>query len=211
MAQVSAELAASSSKDVRDGTTPDFPAHVLERQRREHQWFARRLAPWWTSLAAALRREPEALRFYVVAGEVASTGPWLYAWVHLPSGRVVHAGTTPLDPRVRAWAHLDDPDPERGRVGALLRSPAAQGELDDLDAFEVSAVRLPDGAARPPAKRALLDALLAADLLSEELAQRAATEAAARSSSSDPVEPLDAGTRRSIEVLVRELRRSRWR
>lgn len=207
MAQVTAEHAGLVRRDVRDSAPDDRLERLVEHQTTEHHGCARRRDPWWTSLAAALRREPEALRFYVTGAQVAATGPWLYAWVHLPTGRVVHAGTTTLDPRVRAWVHLTDADPERGRVAALARS---REDLDELDAFEVCAVRLPDEADRPAARRVLLDALLASGRPSEDLAQRATGSGSAASSPSS-AEPTGAAVQRSVDVLVREVLRSRWR
>jgi len=104
-------------------------------------------------------RDAPVLVVQVRDGEAAA-GSWLYAWVRVPSGDVVHIGGTGLHPQVRTWLHLTDPRPEVGRLRA--RHP----ELS-TDAFDVLAFELPAHVDRPRAKRALITAAAREGLLGD--------------------------------------------
>ncbi len=76
----------------------------------------------------------------VRGGELVEQGSWVYAWV----GRervVFHVGATGLDPSVRSWLHLHDPDPDVGRMSARF------AHLADVP-FDVLAMRVPEGVSR---------------------------------------------------------------
>jgi hypothetical protein len=62
--------------------------------------------------------------------------PWVYAWV--ASDGVVYVGATALHPATRTWLHLNDADPDVGRMRA--RFPGLEQED-----FDVVALPLPEG------------------------------------------------------------------
>jgi hypothetical protein len=71
---------------------------------------------------------------------------WVYAW--LERGAVVYVGATGLAPATRTWLHLNDPDPEVGRIRARFER-LAEAELDVL------AMRVPDEVSRADVRDAV--------------------------------------------------------
>ena len=99
-------------------------------------------------------------------GELAETGSWVYVWLD-EDRRVVYVGATGLDPRTRVWLHLNDPDPEIGRLRARLERLVTT-ELDVL------AMRVPDEVHRADVRDALGarladERLLAPDAITDHL------------------------------------------
>lgn len=96
-------------------------------------------------------------------GRLVDTGSWVYVWLRRaePQRPVLYVGGTGLPPAVRTWLHLNDPDPDVGRLAARYPDLATQ-PLDVL-AFE-----LPEPLPRPLVKAALIERLHRADLLSEQ-------------------------------------------
>jgi hypothetical protein len=102
----------------------------------------------------------------VRAGELVGDGNWVYAWLD-DAGGVVYVGATGLDPRTRVWLHLNDPDPDVGRIRAHFPR-VAQAALD------VIAMRMPDGVVRADVRDALAarlgdEGLLADDAVTHHL------------------------------------------
>ena len=102
----------------------------------------------------------------VRAGELVGDGNWVYAWLD-DAGGVVYVGATGLDPRTRVWLHLNDPDPDVGRIHAHFPR-VAQAALD------VIAMRMPDGVVRADVRDALAarlgdEGLLADDAVTHHL------------------------------------------
>ncbi|SRR5688572_8833391 len=105
--------------------------------------------------------ESEAVLLQVRDGALAGVGAWVYAWLRVGATRpVVYVGSTGVPPVVRTWLHLNDTDPDIGRV--IARYPDAAHEPLDVLAFPV-----PDTLSRPAVKSALVDQLEARALLSE--------------------------------------------
>lgn len=90
-------------------------------------------------------------------GKIAPAASWLYVWIDIDAAKVAYIGTTGFDPELRAHLHLTHEDPAIGRVRAKVPN-AVNGE------FDVLAFALPEGTARPAAKRALIAALTAKGL-----------------------------------------------
>jgi hypothetical protein len=91
-------------------------------------------------------------------GEVADAGSWVYAWVG--ASGVVYVGATGLAPATRTWLHLNDEDPNVGRLRARYPDTAHEE-------FDVIALRLPDGVDRQEVKHAVVTGLDERGLLSE--------------------------------------------
>ena len=109
----------------------------------------------------ARARDEDMEVFRIRAGDIADAGSWVYVWLRLEGDRrVVYAGATGLAPRIRAWLHLHDPDPDIGRIAARYRE-AVNEELD------VVAVRIPDDVSRQHARSVLIRRLAEEGLLSE--------------------------------------------
>ena len=98
------------------------------------------------------------MRLSVRDGEVADQGAWIYAW--LLEGKIVHLGATALHPATRTWLHLNDPNPDVGRIAARLP------DLRDA-AFEIVAYQLPSDVQRPEARQAAIAEAVARGLLSD--------------------------------------------
>ena len=100
----------------------------------------------------------DSLLLHVRDGEVVDQGAWIYAWLH--DGRVVHLGATALHPATRSWLHLNDPNPDVGRIG--MRYPNAKNV-----AFDVVALLLPPDVSRPEARQAAIAEAVSRNLLSD--------------------------------------------
>ena len=97
-------------------------------------------------------------------GEVAGEN-WVYTWID--ADRVVYVGATGLDPRTRVWLHLNDPDPDVGRIRA---------RFDGLSTatLEVLAMRVPEAIPRAEVRdvlgaRLAEEGLLRADAITDHL------------------------------------------
>jgi hypothetical protein len=105
--------------------------------------------------------ENEAILLQVRDGELVGVGHWIYVWLRPGADRpVVYVGSTGVPPVVRVWLHLNDTDPDIGRLKA--RYPDAAHEPLDVLAFPVA-----DRLDRAAVKSALVDRLEARGLLSE--------------------------------------------
>jgi hypothetical protein len=111
---------------------------------------------------------PEFLVVHVRDGEIADAGSWVYAWLERGADfAVVYVGATVLHPATRMWLHLNDPDPEIGRMAARFdRLAAAQ--------LDVLAMRVPDEISRADVRDAVAarleaERLLAADAIVDHL------------------------------------------
>ena len=98
-------------------------------------------------------------------GEVGEEN-WVYAWIDA-HGKVVYVGATGLDPRMRVWLHLHDPDPDVGRMAARFERVA---ELP----LDVLAMRVPDSLSRADVRDVLgarlrEEGLLGADAITDHL------------------------------------------
>ena len=108
--------------------------------------------------------ESEAVLLQVRDGALTGVGAWVYTWLRVGAARpVVYVGSTGVPPVVRTWLHLNDTDPDIGRV--MARYPDAAHEPLDVLAFPVL-----DSLSRPAVKSALVDQLEARSLLSERYA-----------------------------------------
>jgi hypothetical protein len=111
---------------------------------------------------------PEFLVVNVRDGEIADAGSWVYAWLECAADfAVVYVGATGLDPSTRMWLHLNDPDPDVGRMAARFERLATT-ELDVL------AMRVPNEISRADVRDAIgarleADGLLAPDALVDHL------------------------------------------
>jgi hypothetical protein len=102
----------------------------------------------------------EGAHFEVRDGELANAGSWIYAWVAVGDDpAVLHVGATALHPATRTWLHLNDPDPNVGRIAA--RVPEATTEP-----FDVLVEPVPEGVARGDARDAAISRLSELGLLS---------------------------------------------
>ena len=105
--------------------------------------------------------ESEAVLLQVRDGALAGVGAWVYVWLRRDADRpVVYVGSTGVPPVVRTWLHLNDTDPDVGRV--IARYPDAAHEPLDVLAFPV-----PGALSRPAVKSAVVEQLEARALLSE--------------------------------------------
>jgi hypothetical protein len=85
---------------------------------------------------------------------------WVYTWIDA-DGAVVYVGATGLDPRMRVWLHLHDPDPDVGRMSARFE------RLADVP-LEVLAMRVPDELSRAEVRDVLGERLRDEGLLGED-------------------------------------------
>lgn len=76
-------------------------------------------------------------RFPVNAGAFDDSGSWIYVW-KTEDGAVGYVGATWMPPRVRAWLHVHDDDPEIGRIRA--RHPELIERGVEVVAFELLGV-----------------------------------------------------------------------
>jgi hypothetical protein len=110
-----------------------------------------------------LRPSAETPEFVVVRvrnGEVVGDENWVYTWTEA-DGWVVYVGATALDPATRVWLHLNDPDPDVGRMAARFdRLVASQ--------LEVLAMRVPDEISRADVRDVLGARLADEGLLAED-------------------------------------------
>ena len=105
--------------------------------------------------------DEDLVALHVRGGEISDARSWVYAWLRVDDDRpVIYVGATGLQPGIRAWLHLHDPDPDIGRVAA--RYPAALNEP-----LEVVAVQVPDGVSRSDTKTVAIARLAEAGLLCE--------------------------------------------
>lgn len=94
-------------------------------------------------------------------GQIADAESWIYAWVTTENLRVVYVGGTGMSPKLRAWLHLNDSNPEIGRV-------AARYPRFNIEPLDVLAFPIPDGVSRLAAKIALVDKLSMLGLLADD-------------------------------------------
>jgi hypothetical protein len=87
-------------------------------------------------------------------------GNWVYAWID-EAGHVVYVGATGLDPRMRVWLHLHDPDPDVGRMSAGF------GRLSATQ-LDVLAMSVPEEISRADVRDALGERLAVEGLLAED-------------------------------------------
>ncbi len=97
------------------------------------------------------------LLLQIKAGELESSGQWVYAW--LARDGVVYVGATALHPETRTWLHLHDDDPNVGRLRARFSELAGE----DLD---VLALELPDDVDRQRVRHGAVSELAERGLLS---------------------------------------------
>jgi hypothetical protein len=90
---------------------------------------------------------PEFVTLAVHPGALVADGNWVYAWLD-DAGRVVYVGATSLDPRTRVWLHLNDADPDVGRIRAHFPRVSEA-------ALDVIAMRVPDEVVRADVRDAL--------------------------------------------------------
>ncbi len=103
----------------------------------------------------------EAILLQVRDGALVGVGTWVYVWLRLDHDRpVLYVGSTAVPPVVRMWLHLNDTDPEIGRM--LDRYPDVAHEPLDVLAFPV-----PESESRVGVKSAVVDGLEERGLLSE--------------------------------------------
>ncbi len=97
---------------------------------------------------------------HVRDGEIVDAGSWVYAWLDRDADfAVVYVGATGLDPSTRLWLHLNDPDPDIGRMAARF-DRLATAPLDVL------AMRVPGEISRADVRDAVGARLEAERLLS---------------------------------------------
>ncbi len=77
------------------------------------------------------------------------SGSWLYLWIDITSGEIVHVGGTGFDPALRSHLHMTSDDPDLGRIRATVI------RYDERD-FDVLAFELAEGIDRRLARAALI-------------------------------------------------------
>jgi hypothetical protein len=85
---------------------------------------------------------------------------WVYTWIDA-DGAVVYVGATGLDPRMRVWLHLHDPDPDVGRMSARFE------RLADTQ-LEVLAMHVPGELSRAEVRDVLGERLREEGLLGDD-------------------------------------------
>ena len=103
---------------------------------------------------------PEFVVVRVHDGEVVEDGNWVYTWIEA-DGHVVYVGATGVEPATRVWLHLNDADPDVGRMAAHF-DRLATAEL------EVLAMRVPEEISRADVRDVLGARLADEGLLSDD-------------------------------------------
>jgi hypothetical protein len=70
-------------------------------------------------------------------GRVQPSGSWVYVWLDIETGDIAYVGATAYEPALRAHLHLENDDPQLGRVRATV-DRYAERDFDVL-VFEVPA------------------------------------------------------------------------